>query len=346
MQGLLLLLLGRRDDAQLHIVTAQKLFPDDPGFKVQLALLRTLNDDRTGAQTLLNSTRAQFGNDQIEAIGLLFDVVNPLAHLDDAMTDPNRLDVVVNRAVWKANQAWGKIGGGGSNSVFFGTRALTLPPLVESVLGRLFQLMLAVERVKDDDEAEIDRLLVEIGRFVDVDPDGLMLYFRGGLLVKRAGDRDPRWEQAEQAFLQASKAPSLARIQRTALCSAVRIEAFLAHPNWPRQQPSMRERFAANLRTLLAGGSLPPEVTASLAGSAEKLGEAELARLTLAEWERHWPKDGKAPRQRAAFELRAGAPQLAVDAANRALKINAADSEALQLLERAKKKRREPVEPP
>src|SRR5262249_53370275 len=158
----------------------QKLFPDDPGFKVQLALLRTLNDDRAGAQTLLHSTRAQFGNDQTEAIGMLFDIVNMLAHLDDAMTDPSRLDLDINRAVLKANQASGIIGGGrGSSSAMFGTRALTLPPVVESGIGRLFQLMLEVERVKDDDVAEMDRLLAEIGRSVDVHPDGLMLYFRG-----------------------------------------------------------------------------------------------------------------------------------------------------------------------
>ena len=344
MHGLSLLLLGRRDDAQLHIATAQKLFPDDPGFKIQMALLRTLNDDRAGAQKWVEAGREQLGDGQLETIYMLFDIINLLAHLDDMMTEPDRVNVQMNRALLKANQVWARIGSGrGSGQTLLGTRALLLPPLVETGLGRLFQLMLAMDRVKDDDVRELDGLIGEVGRLMAVRPDGMLLYFQAGLLVRRAEDRDPRWEEAEQAFLQASRAPSIARIQRTALFSAVQIEAFLAHPNWPRQQPGMRARFAGNLRTLLAGGPLPPNQAASLAGSAEKLGEAELARLTLAEWERHWPKDGKAPRQRAAFELRAGAPQLALDAANRALKINASDSEAKELSERAKKKLREPT---
>src|SRR5262249_12943390 len=111
--------------------------------------------------------------------------------------------------------------------------ALSPPPVLAKGLSQIPKAFFAMSAIEKLDAAKLDALIQDLSAAAEIHPEGLLHYLRGGMLVLRAGDKDPRWEQAEQAFLAAARTPSIARIQRTALLEAVRIEAFLAHPNWP-----------------------------------------------------------------------------------------------------------------
>jgi tetratricopeptide (TPR) repeat protein len=341
MLGLLQLFLGRHDEARVQIAAGAKLFPDDPHFKLLKAILCALNDDLKSAHRLLDKAQPQLGAQKATEIRPLLELLNLLCHLEEAEENSLRFQERIARSALIAKGVGGFRPGSNEQDVLSFFRSLSPPPALAKALKQIPHAFLVMSTAEKMGPKQLDALIQELAESAKTHPDGLVQYLRGGLLVLRAEDRDQRWEEAEQAFLAAATTPSLAKIQRTALMSAARIEAFLAHPNWPRTGPEVKKRFADNVRQLLALGPLRPEEASYLAHYTEhSLRDFDLTRHLYAEWERLAPKDPSAARKRAQFELRVGAYPLAIEAANRVLTHRPKDKEATEVHNQAMEKLR------
>jgi len=342
LRGFYLLFLGRHDDATQHVLTASRLFPDDPSFQTQLVIIHTLNNQQSKADEVMKRLRRQTSDVQYRVLRDLLDFIRLARRLDDSVADPalferNLMKLRFKLILMLPNFLAQKELASG----IFQLDHLTLPPNLQVGIGRLLRLMVTIGNVKVDDVPELERLLKEVDEIAELVPDGILHYYRGGLLVLRAAQEptgDPRGEDAEKAFLQGMISASIFQVQRACLVEAIRLETFLAHPKWPRPQPAFRQRFIANVYQLLAGGSFAPDLAEHFSKWAEILKEMDLARAIYVAWERNWPKDRKAPRLRSVFELNIGAPRLALEAAERALKLNAEDAEAMKLRDEADNK--------
>jgi tetratricopeptide (TPR) repeat protein len=315
----LLLALGQLPEASKRVAVAGLLFPDDPSFHVLAALTAALQDDRRATQAALERARGQLGAEQLEGARALIDLARALRGLGARLAgDPNRSLALalfqVTPAVWRAGPALQSLAGTPEQSSGL---MLPVPPVLVKALRPLARDVPGAVLGGDR-----ERAIAALRRSVAVCPEGVLYHALGLLLVKQ-----DRWAEAEQAFAKASRTPSLVPVERGALYCAACAAWVLSRPAGPNPDREMAERALQRTRALRALGDLDPDQADLLAGAASGLGDLDLARGILADWERRAGDDPRLLRRRLDVEIRAGAYGPAVRVADRLLEKAPRDEE-------------------
>jgi tetratricopeptide (TPR) repeat protein len=323
MLGLVLLFLGESGEARERITLAQRLFPDDPTFRLLLALYHARDDRVAEANRELESARPYLGQSQIAAARQLIEAVRQVRFLEGALVgDPGQsnLTAVVRfvTLIGTMGQAVGALqadsGGTGRNLL------LPLPP----VLGPPSQVVphLPKALLRGDQRTAID----ELTKATAIHPDGMLLLLQGTLLAN-----SDRIAEAEQVFREAAARPSFVPIRRAALYAATSCEWLLAREEGNAAAETMRTKALESARQLVACGNLSPDIAALVTTVAIDAGDLNLARTVLTEWERQSPGDLRAARRRMKVEYNSEAFGPAIVAADRILCRRPDDADAQRI---------------
>jgi hypothetical protein len=155
----------------------------------------------------------------------------------------------------------------------------------------------------------------EIDEALRVFPTGLCALIRADLLFEEG-----KYEDAEKAFIQAAEMPSVVKFCRMARFMALVAQVKLLGQTTP--PAALRDRVRQNIQAIMALGDADPERAQYMAGLAAVLiGELDLARSILAEWERRSPRDHEAWAWRAFIERIGGSYGRSMTAAQEALRL-------------------------
>jgi tetratricopeptide (TPR) repeat protein len=315
---LLLLALGKLSEAREQVTVAERLFPEDPTFRVWRAQVCALEGNMPGARAALK--RARLGPRQMAAARALMALFHQAHGLGPLLGDPNldllvqlRIVSAVTRALL-AVRALDKAGKGDAAALL-----LPLPPVLLRTLRSLAPLLPPRSLLFGGSP---DQLVTALQRAVRVNPHGV-LYLALGLKLAERG----RWTEADQAFAAATTTPSLIPVEQAARFGAAGTAWALAgkgaKPNDPR-----RARAVQRTRALLARGDLKPGQAELLSRWTLLAGELDLAREISVEWERRAPEDLAPVQRRLAVEMAAGEYGPAIKIANRILLSRPRDAEA------------------
>jgi tetratricopeptide (TPR) repeat protein len=297
MLALLLILLGRLTEAHERVDFGERVFPDDPAFKV-LHALQVSEEDLQGARDLIDHLAGPLTERQVKAARALVNVIHQARRLD--------LPIPGSDARIPLFLAWGQLGLTAIRlSNGFPDLYLPIPPVLVKGLGRLPALL---PRFFLGDYGPI---IEASSQAVHVHPDGFLYYWLGLLLAENA-----RWTEAEAAFLAATEKSSLIPVRRQALIGAVFAEYMLFDEASP---PELQARIVKNLRQLEPLGRFGPAEAKNLGPIAFQFGEFAVARRIVTDWEQQAPDDPNMLRTRAAVELAEGAYGRAIKDANKVL---------------------------
>jgi serine/threonine protein kinase/tetratricopeptide (TPR) repeat protein len=329
MLAYLLVLIGHRQEARERILVAELLFPDDPTFRVIHAVLEALEDNLPAAKEHLDKARTQVGDKAMRTASALVYLYQFLSQIvkeidEGSMTprSPRLVDLAQRMSSLLADE---KDPGG---ELFL----TTSPIFIEAVMPELPELLTAFLV-----GLNVDRAIDKLGHIAEIHPDGLV-YITRGILLARQGTQES-WMKAEKDFLQASEAPSVVLIRRLALRLAAHAEHELARSYG---LPEKRSQAAQNLREIMRSGRLRPGSADLLSDLAIGVGDMDLARWIISEWEQQAGRTHRIAQAIAiqGLAVRSGAapvvPQTAV-----ALRVAAFDPSALEQQAPGDPKRRE-----
>lgn len=385
---LLLITLGRLDEARLELKVHQTFFPDDINTKVLRALLLALQrdpdflpadperpeGDLAGANAVLDELRGQLADEDINALRavakLFFEFQNP-ANKPDPQTGIPKLVPHLAAFAPLLPRLWGVPAGAARNDDVAHAHVrlaetFPLPPTLRKGLVRVGRALAAADgfaKVGIFPQWTID----ELARAVAIHPEGTILYGRALVLLAAQ-----RWDETEQAALEAANASALLPVRRPALSVAVAAQSmryFLAKTKPDPaiqllavealiqvQQPAfcpaavvhgvqyasneaLLRQAVKNLRTTLALGPIRDRdqrvIAVNVASIAQEYG---LTRQLLDDWERDAPDDLTVLKLRARTELKAGAYVAALEAANKYLQKKPDDADVLRFKEQAGEK--------
>jgi tetratricopeptide (TPR) repeat protein len=312
MLGILLLLLGRLDEAWEVATEGAGRYPADPTFKFFRAMIRSLRGDDKGARAELDRMAPTVGAKDIEA---LKHFTNAMAMLYtwDGVFDPDG-ERFLARVGAEATPfithfyAGALLGQGQAEKAM--QDFIRTPPTFSRSLSRLYPVLRSF--VFGGGGVDAERLLPELEEVLRGHPEGLLVYFKAALLFNKE-----RYAEAETVFLKAASTPSFVNIRRMGLLAAIRCEKPLLRD--PEVGPEMRQRAVKNIRELRQIGKQKPVQLEVLIGVAINCEAYDLARGLLDDWE---AQSGQVPdvlRKRAHVELVAGNPVIALDAARKLL---------------------------
>jgi serine/threonine protein kinase/tetratricopeptide (TPR) repeat protein len=298
MLSTLLIIMGRNDEARPHLDFAVLVFPRDPTVKVLYALSETLEDHQDRAAGWLEKARPELNKPELESVRELLAFVSLLRQQLRGDVKANRLKLVAAAA-----RLWGRKMASGQDSALF----FPLPPVLSRVMGRL-PVLLPQSRLFPD------RTIEELRQTVQVLPAGYLYLWLGELLAGK-----DRLAEAKEAYLNAHEKPSPFPVKIPALVNVVYCEGLLAKQGAPPLRPALRKKTLETLRQFIRLYDVPPEDASNLVNIALAFGELDLARSVVGSWERQKPDVPDVLRTRALVELRSGAYERAIEAAERAL---------------------------
>jgi tetratricopeptide (TPR) repeat protein len=215
MLGLLLVLMGRMDEAREAAAASNVLFPDDPNIRILNSILMAVAGKRKEALDNLKVVKEQISPKQYRVVETTVELVHYIQKLDDA-PDPieqTRVLALWARIIPDVSAVWpvameGKLQKDPERGA---SQLLQMPP----VLNRsLVEMMKAVGgAVFNFRSPEASR---KLGEVVKKHPEGLVYYLHGSYLAIQK-----RWPEAREALLKAAHLPSIARIKRVALSTAL-----------------------------------------------------------------------------------------------------------------------------
>jgi tetratricopeptide (TPR) repeat protein len=340
----LLSVLGRRQEARDELVKAELIFPDDPSPRVIHALLLAADGDSKGAEGQLDRTRDHVGpvvfggwQSAVRFIARYHDLDALLLDQAEADSDSELLRFLL--------RVWAESGLGRPDLpvVIDPDRmtAVDYPPFLTDVFRRLIPspkvlpaIAMARLGVAGPWHRELRHELDELDEAIEVLPVGELVLFRSILLLAEGQD-----EAAEGAALQAAEMPSLLKVRRMALFVTLLAEQrLLGRPVAP---PDLRDRVRRNIRALAATGYADPKRSAFLVALAVLVGEVDLARSVLDDWERRSPRDPDAWAHRAAVERHGRSYGRAIPVAQEALRVKPGHPLAVAALDASLKLLRE-----
>src|SRR5581483_7247657 len=80
--GMLLLMLGRREEAREHAKSSLTLYPDDPNFRLLMALVLASEKKRKEAERMAASVRSQVSERQFKVIQMCIEMLDLAQGLD------------------------------------------------------------------------------------------------------------------------------------------------------------------------------------------------------------------------------------------------------------------------
>jgi tetratricopeptide (TPR) repeat protein len=374
---LLLILLGDLRAADSELTKHEALFPEDLNARVLRAQLSALEGDLRRANAVLDGLRGQLPEAKLEiqraAAKVFFEVRNPANEPDPivGLPDVARLLPLVAPAFARLGKFQGNFGPKDALSL---EGALfpdcPIPPLVRKGLARMREALAEVCKSKTIKQETIDKLT----RAAAVHPDGFVLYVRALVMFGAQ-----QFDAARTPAREAADTPALMPIRRPALflaaasggfvyasrrnaglaasCAStmgllaaplgprpVLVAAALPPPGWVEE--GLLRQAVKDLRGFLALGPIRApfqrHIAVPLAIVAK---DYHLARQLLDDWERQAPGDLAALSFRAKTEYRAGAYELAVEAADRVLRKRPGDAEMVGIRKQAIQKLSELARP-
>ena len=306
--AMMLSLLGRRQDARDVLAKAELIFPDDPEPRIIHAIVLASEGDLAGAEKLLDWAR-DHAHASEEFLTSWRSGVRFLArfHDFDTLLMDQQPGFVSNAGLFRAFATF--------LSEFFQVMStfrknidpdrmslIDFPPFLTRLYGRL--------------EPTLLRMLIfnrgaprgEIDEAFRIFPTGIFPFIRGSLLLKEG-----KYEDAEEALLLAAEMPSLVNHRRLARFGAILAQDELLGQKTP--PAALRDRVRRNIQAMMVLGDADPMRAGIMAGLAVRIGEVDLARSILAEWERRSPRDPEAWAWRAAIERIGGSYGRAMTAA-------------------------------
>jgi tetratricopeptide (TPR) repeat protein len=299
--GMLLLFLGRVDEAERVAIESAALSPEDPAFQTLLALIDAFRGKEDDALRRLEKLRGRFGDQDLDMIRTGLGFIRDL-HDWDGLLDLSEDVPSLKEERWKHFSgdvkkllpwATGQLGKEAPQNV---QEALRMPPLVSRGWGELLKTIAAINAEALDDET-VDA----VGRALEAHPEGMMQYLYAFLLFGRQ-----RFEESEAAFLKAADMPSVASLRRPALLGAILAEvALLSREAGPRRQEATA-RAVRHMKEMLTFKKMLPWEAALMATIASRAGEHDLARALLMRGEEKARGDPGLARVRMQVEFAAG----------------------------------------
>ncbi len=214
MLGLLLLLLGRFDEAKQASAAANALFPDDPNMKILAAMLLSIDGRKQEAVKSLQGLKDQVTPRQFRVIEATLELLSFLQYLDQPAdaTEQARLTAVWTKILPDLDAIWPVATGNVSRDPEKGAgQLLQMPPVLNKSLVEVMQALAGVVKslVGGADSKKLEGVLVK-------HPEGMLYYLYGSILVVQKRYRDARLH-----LMQATRTPALGRIKRHALSMAM-----------------------------------------------------------------------------------------------------------------------------
>jgi tetratricopeptide (TPR) repeat protein/predicted Ser/Thr protein kinase len=335
LRGLLLLTLGRADEAKMEFHVSQALFPEDPTFQVFQALLAAQQRNFLEATRILESARGQLGEADTALLIAALEVWKSVDNWDEVLFGNRPLEAVALIAKIVPMLERFRLGAFDlENPKQMKTlpRLIRLPPAVARELSQGVALAIRFATTTTVKDTDID----ELKRVLHTHPEGTLHYFHAMMLA--LSRRNP---EAANAYSLAAATPALLPIRRSALDGAILMEGWAGSPIREKPDLEMRQRAAEHLRERINLGPLGNEYLSASCKVALYADDLELARRVLSQWEKHTPTDVEYLKFRATTELKAGAYGQAITAAQRVLAAQPKDSATNQLLKEALEKYRQ-----
>jgi tetratricopeptide (TPR) repeat protein len=316
--SVMLVLLGRFDEAEEWLRVAGILYPEDPGLKLVAALSKSLRGDDAGAREVAKAAEPALGEAQVGRLLVVFsEARRVLEDLEAAATFTGGNAVpVVQPALRLGALALGLPKGAseGATGQSVGL-AFPVPPVVEKALREFQQSFVALLAGRGEEAAKSFR---ECFRRL---PIALFPYLEGYFHFG-----DGRWAEGLRAFSEAEAAPTLTRrIPDVARAGASMCAWQLGRAATPAEADALRQRVRGFVARLSAADDLAIDPAWTLAACAEWAGDLTSARAILDSCERRAPDHQDVRRIRARVELNAGSDRRAYEAANAYLEAGGKD---------------------
>jgi serine/threonine protein kinase/Tfp pilus assembly protein PilF len=291
-----LLCLGRLDEARERVRFGEQVFPDDPTFPLQHAMIAALEGKLPEATRRVDAMADRLTNPkQVGTARLLIKLLYAFHHVEDLVAgDPNTSTRDLFQKIWPAaSEILSTVPRdmAGKATATHSPLLISLPPTFAKAIRGLpvvAPLMVFGGLGQGSDF---------FARAVKVHPEGLFLLLYGMTLTDRN-----RWARAEEVFLQAAQAPAIVPVRRPALFFATLSAWQLGQQSKGALRKKARQRALVHTRKLVELGGLRQFQANYLCQLALAMNEIDLARWILAEWERSAPDDLVVQRRRLAIE--------------------------------------------
>jgi hypothetical protein len=335
-----LLFLGRLQECKNRSQAFALLFPQDPTPGVVLAIIALCEGDVVAARARLAEFRSQLGEKPTEALQAVFDLGAEAIEMTagaDAFGG-TRGKASIPRLILKflaLKKRFQEV----PSPADLGLRFINLPALANS-WGVLFTALRFQFLGRTREAVE------QVERALECNPEGTLYFWHAHLIMElpKKGRDEMRAHlvKAERSYRLALETPCLCPlIRRHARFWGAHAQAMLARPGSSLFDPEMRTRAVHNIRTLLNQDSPNAAECQALFGLAVRVRDYDLARETVAAWEKADPKDLNALRSRAQVELLADAWYPALQAARQVLARKPDDKDASKYLREAEEKLRQ-----
>jgi hypothetical protein len=286
MHGLLLLTLGRAEEAGLQFHASEALFPEDPTFKVFQALVAAQQRNFPEATRILKETQAQVGDAQVSLLLSALEVWKSAGNIDEILFGNRQLEFLPFLAKVSAflhRFLPGKLVAEKPEEVTaISKRLIRLPPAIARDLAQGVTIGLRFATTK----TPADRDFTQVGELLKTHPEGTLYYLQATMLMLRGRNRE-----AAEAYRLTAETPALLPFRRPALDGAIMMEGFEGSPLRNKPNLEMRRRAAEHLRERLLLGAVAPNFLEPFCKVALYAGELELGRRVLSQWEKQAPND-------------------------------------------------------
>jgi tetratricopeptide (TPR) repeat protein len=305
MMCVMLVLLGRFDEAEEWLRVAAVLYPEDPGLRLVAAFSMSLRGDDAGAREIAKSAEAAFGEAQVlQLLGSFAGTRTLLEELEAAasFTGGNAAPLLpASVRLTSLVAALPKGAEGGEQVVGL---AFPVPPVLNGALREFQGAFVAILAGGDERAARAFR---EAFRRQPI----ALFPFLEGYLHFGPG----RWAEGLRAFSEAESAPTLTKkIPDLSRVGAAICCWQLAQAN-PGDADALRKRAHGFVSRLQSADDLEVAPAWVFAAIADWAGDTTAARAILDSCERRAPGDLDVLRIRARVELSAGADRRAYEAA-------------------------------
>jgi hypothetical protein len=299
MLAMTLFLLGEEVAARERIAIGELTFPRDPSFRVLRMLLETRSGNVGAADREAQwlERKSGLGKGEVAAAFALRGITQQYIYLEPQFAGDGTKPVFVimaNLLIYQQQLQVQLANGGGI--------ALPLPPLYLQTWNQkqLLQIMFALGPFSDARKREAAH--EALTRMIRAHPDALLFLYQGLLLF-----RMHRYADAEKAFLAAAEAQSLMHLRAPALNGMVGCRLLRALDDGKGADVKLNMKIREDIRGLVTVDNVSPDYAEGFAEFARRMGDIDLARQVVVNWERRAPNDKRVRfyRARVEFDTRA-----------------------------------------
>jgi tetratricopeptide (TPR) repeat protein len=328
------ILTGRRDEAHPRIEAAKLIFPEDPRFDVQLAMLHAMNGDGDAAKRAIEQLGPQITP---EVKSLLAEAMQSIARLiagteNQSMPKAKILAELANNfknwMQFQAEAAGANAGNSQPDQLAALLQGTSFPPTLQRVVR------LVSDEILNRNPLGLllggnTRLLKSLEQACEIHPDGALYLYRADLTIKEGNS-----EQAERLAIDAAKHPS---VIRSTAARAWAVAAWCAADQWQKAGntgPAL-DRALDYTRKRLALGQIPVEEAVHMMWFAQLGNDFDLARSVFSAVGKRDADNADLFLMKGAIELAAGQFQASVNACDRALSLRPKDTQLHTLRDKA-----------